>query len=106
MRRTFWGITVLLSGSTLVHLAISRIIRMNTTSPPEGLDLDIVSSNPYNSTCSSAESWLTDRPRSYIAYAGARSPTMWSPISELNRTDADVSLVVMAQNSVAYIEPV
>jgi hypothetical protein len=43
--------------------------------------------------------------RSYLAYA-EDGEQRWSPIPELNRTDADVSLVVLAQNSVVYIEPV
>ncbi|KAH6708862.1 hypothetical protein BKA61DRAFT_696736 [Leptodontidium sp. MPI-SDFR-AT-0119] len=42
---------------------------------------------------------------SYLSYAQFDTQ-MWSPIPALNRTDADVSLVILAQNSVAYIEPV
>jgi len=41
--------------------------------------------------------------RPMIAYA--TGPNVWTPIAALNRTDADVTLVILAQNSVQYDQP-
>jgi hypothetical protein len=46
-----------------------------------------------------------DSTRPRIAFA-QYDENIWSPIPELNRTDADISLIILAQNSVVYIEPV
>jgi hypothetical protein len=44
-----------------------------------------------------------DRP--YVHNAGVANST-WNPIPALNRTDADVSILFMSQNSLTYYKPV
>jgi hypothetical protein len=42
---------------------------------------------------------------SHVAYAGT-DPSTWDPIPALNRTDADVSLYLIMQNNIVYLDPV
>ena len=41
----------------------------------------------------------------YQSYAEGSDPG-WTPVPELNRTDADINLFFLSQNGVRYVEPV